>query len=175
MASKELKKINAFREFRTVAGINGVIRYLQTGNMPPGLNQRQTNRYIEKYNNTGFVVRNVGNLDKLFYHPNAIIDAEVCYPIVADQQAAMQQIYDDPQKGLGTGLAAFYHIVSSNYLNIKKELTDTFLRRHVDYTIARLPKKIVNSPITSSTSNELWGIDHIDMSQYRGIGVHNYR
>ena len=142
MASKELKKINAYTEFRTVQGINDVILYLQTGNIQANLNQRQTNRYIQKYNNTGFLVRNVANVDKLFYHPNALIDAEVCLPIVANQQAAMQEIYDDNQKGLGTGLSSFYHQVSLKYLNIKKALTDKFLRQHVDYSIARLRKKL---------------------------------
>ena len=33
----------------------------------------------------------------------------------------------------------------------------------------------MNKPFVTNTSNELWGIDFIDMSTYRGIGVHNYR
>ena len=64
--SKELKKINAYREFRTVAGINDIIIYLQTGNIPAGLNQRQTARYIEKYNQTGFIVRNIAKFQNFF-------------------------------------------------------------------------------------------------------------
>ena len=174
MASKELKKLNAYPEFRTVAGINAIIVYLQTGVLPP-LNHRQTLAYLRKYNQTGFVVRMINNVATLFYHPNTIIDSEVCLPIVANQQAAIQGVYNDIQTGLGSGLSAFYHQVSLKYLNIKKALTDAFLRKHVDYAITRLPKKIVNRPIVTTTSNELWGIDLIDMSTYRGIGVHNFR
>ena len=48
--SKELKKINAYREFQTVAGINGIITYIQTQVLSNGLNQRQT--ALEHYFNT---------------------------------------------------------------------------------------------------------------------------
>lgn len=167
VASAELKKLNNYPEFKTAAGINSIMVYSQSNNnariYPNNVNtNRQKQRYNEKYNgNSGFVVQNA----TLFYRkPNLGIDLEVVYPNEREQK--IRSIYDDATKGLGTGLSQFYQQVSMKYLNIKKENTDTFLRKQGDYVVTRLPRKQINSPIIAKIPNERWGIDLIDMSAY---------
>ncbi len=42
MTTNELKKLNHYPEFRTDAGIDKVINFLNTGVLLPGMNARQT-------------------------------------------------------------------------------------------------------------------------------------
>jgi hypothetical protein len=167
VASAELRKLNNYPEFKTNAGINSIMVFIQSNNnariFPNNIHtNRKKQRYNEKYNgNSGFVVQNA----TLFYRkPNLGIDLEVVYP--NEKQQKISSIYNDVTKGLGTGLSQFYQQVSMKYLNIKKEDTDTFLRKQGDYVVTRLPRKQINAPIIAKIPNERWGIDLIDMSSY---------
>ena len=53
-----------------------------------------------------------------------------------------------------------------SYLNIPKEITEDFLRGQGDYTVAKIPHKLVNKPITTKVSNERWGVDLFDLTIY---------
>ena len=165
MSSQELKKLNHYPEFRTNNGINDIITFIANGNLPNGLNPRQTARYNIKFGvNSGFVVRNHNGQQTLFYNPNANIDLEVVRP--NQRQQFIQQIYNDVQRGLGNGLSAFYHQIAISYLNIPKTITDDFLKSQGDYLVGVVPHKLVNKPITSRVPNERWGVDLIDMRPY---------
>ena len=123
--TQELKRLNHYPEFQTDPQINQVIHYINTGVFPPGLNQRQQNRYAQKFN--GFLVQ----FGLLRYRPNPNINLVVC--LNANKQVVMQNIFNNIRRGLGQGLASFYHQVCDSYLNIKKSDTDDFLRRQGDY------------------------------------------
>ena len=116
--TQELKTLNHISEFRTDAGINQIINYINTGNFPPGLNQRQQNRYAQKFNN--FIVQH----GMLKYYPNPNINLIVC--LNANKAMVIQNIYDNIRRGLGTGLASFYHQVCATHLNIKKVIQTPF-------------------------------------------------
>ena len=48
-------------------------------------------------------------------------------------------------------METFYKSVSSQYLNIRKELTDEFLQLQGDYIVGKVPKKQkTNAPIATS-------------------------
>lgn len=167
VASAELRKLNNYPEFKTAAGINAVMVYIQAErhNRPYPRDvdtNRKKQRYDEKFDGrSGFVVQNA----TLFYRkPGLGIDLEIVYP--EQRQQKIRSIYNDATKGLGTGLSQFYQQVSMKYLNIKKADTDTFLRKQGDYVVTRLPKKQINAPIIAKVPNERWGIDLIDMTAY---------
>jgi len=158
--TQELKSLNHIPEFRTDAGIAQVINYINTGNFPAGLNNRQQQRYAQKFN--GFVVQH----GQLKYQPNANISLTVC--LNANKQAVIQNIYNNIARGLGQGLATFYHQVASTHLNISKRETDAFLRSQGDYLITRIPRRPrVNKPIEASVPNERWAIDLVDMNAFQ--------
>ena len=170
MSSTRLRTLNSYPEFRTNASINGIINFIVNGIPPAGLNARQLQRYNQKFGvNSGFVTRN--NNQDLFYNPNANINLEVVRPV--DRQNAIQQIYDDPQQGLGKGLSTFYHQIAMSYLNISKVLTDAFLRKQGDYLVGVVPRKLVNRPILVQVSNERWAMDLIHMTAYPQVGNAN--
>ena len=88
VASAELRKLNNYPEFKTNAGINSIMVFIQSNNnariYPNNINtNRKKQRYNEKYNgNSGFVVQNA----TLFYRkPNLGIDLEVVYPNEKEQ------------------------------------------------------------------------------------------
>ena len=101
----------------------------------------------------------------LKYHPNPNINLIVC--LNANKAVVIQNIYDNIRRGLGTGLASFYHQVCATHLNIKKSDTDNFLCSQGNYMLLRIPKTPrVNKPIEAKVANERWGVDMIDMSIY---------
>ena len=157
--TQELKTLNHIPEFRTDAQIAQIIHYVNTGNFPPGLTPRQQHRYAQKFN--GFVVQH----GLLKYRPNANVNLTVC--LNANKAIVIQNIYNNIQRGLGQGLASFYHQVCQSYLNIKKSDTDDFLRRQGDYQITRIPRKArINKPIQAEVPNERWGVDLIETTSY---------
>jgi len=158
--TQRLKSLNHIPEFATDAGIAQVINFINTGNFPAGLNNRQQQRYAQKFN--GFVV----HAGVLRYNPNPSINLAVCLNI--NKQAQIQNVYNNISRGLGQGLASFYHQVCATHLNITKQETDTFLRKQGDYMITRIPRKPrVNKPIEASVPNERWAIDLIDMNAFQ--------
>ena len=170
MTTRELKKLNKYPEFETNAGIDGIIDFITSdyNDYPDRLiTQRQRNRYFEKFGaQSHFEVRNVNDEPTLFYHPAAQINLAVARPSQRERETKMQQIYNDPARGLGVGLGQFFHQVAMSYLNIPKKATDEFLKRQGDYTVTRLPRKQVNAPIVAKSPNERWGIDFIDLRPY---------
>ena len=90
--TQKLKSLNHIPEFATDAGIAGVINFINTGNFPPGLNNRQQQRYTQKFN--GFVVTH----GVLQYNPNPTINLAVC--LNANKQAQIQNIYNNISRGL---------------------------------------------------------------------------
>ena len=166
--TQRLKTLNHYEEFSTDAQIAQIRHYVQTGNVPAGLNLRQRNRYAQKFN--GFVVQH----GVLKYHPNPNINLTVC--LNANRNVVIQNIYNNIQRGLGQGLASFYRQVCETHLNIKKSETDAFLRRQADYQITRIPKRPrVNKPIQAEVPNERWGVDMIDMNAYASPANHMRR
>ena len=172
MTSQNLKRLNHYPEFRTDAGITQIIDFIANDVDPQGLNERQLERYQEKFGNaSGFQV----TLDDqhLFYHPNANIDLEVVKP--DERQEKMELVFDDIQRGLGKGLSSFYHEIAMSYLNIPKKVTDDFLRSQGDYTVGIVPHRLVNKPIITKVPNERWGVDLINMEAYVGPANQNRR
>ena len=165
MTTNELKKLNHYPEFRTDARIDEVINFLNTDVLLPGMNARQTAAWNAKFGpGSGFIVRAIAGNNQLFYNPNANFDLEVARP--GNKVNRMNLIYNNLQRGLGTGLSTFYHQVCMSYLGILKRETDAFLKQHGDCTVTRIPVKHINKPIVTERPKEIWGVDLIDMTSY---------
>jgi len=159
MAQVTIKNVNRYPEFQSNVKINGVINFIQTGNIPHGIRNQQ--RYTQKYGQgSGFAVLN----NELIFNVNPNKFLTVARP--QDKNQILTNIYNDETKGLGVGLTQFYEQVKNDYLNISKRLSDNFLKGQGDYQIGRLPFKATNRPIRAQSSNQIWAIDLIDMSAY---------
>ena len=146
MATQAVKRINAYQ--MNNADINDAIAFINSGYVlfPAGMNARQRARFNQKFGaGTGFIVAG----GELRYNPNPNINLPIARPLQV--QNILQNIYALDNEGLGKGLETFYKSVSSQYLNIRKELTDEFLQLQGDYIVGKVPKKQkVNAPIVTS-------------------------
>ena len=171
MLITNLKELQSYREFQTIASINQVRTAVINNVAPAGLTQIQTNRFNQKFLNNEWEVVNTPldrranpahGANRLIYRPNNRISLIVAYP--DEREMYMNRIFRDRKRGIGIGLQAFYYQVALSYLNIQKKYTDTFLRSKGNYEIQKQPFNKVVKPILSKTPNERWSMDLIDMS-----------
>lgn len=168
---RNLKQINAYPEFRTIAGINLVRTAVQNNMAPGGLTPTQSARFNQKFLNGDWVVVGVplnkraipghGN-PRLKYRPNPKINLLVAYP--DEREIYLNRIWKNRQRGFGVGLQAFYIQVALTHLNIQRKYTDDFLKSKGNYQIQKTPITKVIKTIKTKTVNERWGMDLIDMS-----------
>ena len=128
MATQAVKRINAYQ--MNNADINDAIAFINSNYVlfPPAMNARQRARFNQKFGlGTGFIVAG----GQLRYNPNPNINLPIARPLQI--QNILRNIYALDNEGLGKGLETFYKSVSSQYLNIPKELTDEFLQLQGDY------------------------------------------
>ena len=131
-----LRKLNAYPEWKSKNKIDDVAKYIKDGEMPTDIKTKlQKQRYKDKYGANDFVVKRVGNKQRLFYNPSPRLSLEVLYP--EEKEDILSKLYTDPTLGQGIGIRQFYSLVSSKYLNItRKEVTD-FLRKQGNYSVTR--------------------------------------
>ena len=97
--------------------IDDVLAFKTTGNVPNHIKTKA--RFRKKW--TPFYIRE----NHLIYRPlelKVIIDAD-------EKQEVMKTLYDNDRFGVGSGIAQFYHIICSKYLNIKRKDVADFLKR----------------------------------------------
>jgi len=179
MTSVELRKLNAYPEWRDNNKIVAVINYvqaIQNNNPNPPVNaqlyptQRQQARFIQKFQQGFSVVVNAFNQRVLYYRPTeqpnqpSRISLRVLFP--NQHQIILTANYNSEVDGLGTGKNSFYNKIASKYLGITRDECRNYLQKQGNYTITRPLKKVVNKPVLAKTSNERWGMDIADMSNY---------
>ena len=161
-----LKKFNAYPEWKSKNKIDDVATYIKDGEMPTYVKTKlQKQRYKDKYGANDFVVKRVGNKQRLFYNPSPRLSLEVLYP--EEKENILSKLYTDPTLGQGIGIRQLYSLVSSKYLNItRKEVTD-FLRKQGNYSVTRpYNKSKYNKPVLAQSPNERIGMDTIKMARY---------
>ena len=100
----QLRQFNHYNEFRTSAGIDDVLHYINSGHVavPPGLTPEQTLSFTFRFApNSGFVSRIVHGQQQLFYNQNTF-DMEVVRP--ENKEARMLVIFNDPASCYEVGL-----------------------------------------------------------------------
>ena len=78
----------------------------------------------------------------------------------------LNEIYNDPNLGLGLGIVSFYNIVKNKYIGIIRDDVEKFLKNQTVYQITKEPRKGINKPIITTYPNERWAIDLVDMKIY---------
>jgi len=130
-------------------------QFILTKNNPIDLDDRQLKRFRDRFK-SGYTVK-----DNKIYHKGLELVAQ------EDINDKLQELYDDPNLGLGFGIASFYHVVINKYIGIKRDDIEEFLKNQTVYQLTKEPHKGVNKPILSSFPNERWAIDLVDMNPYK--------
>ena len=168
--SRQMRMLNAYPEWRNNNSYNTVSNFIQNDVIPAHLNNRQRNTFINKFQHN-FIVNN----NHIYYQPplennpaNHRLSIKVLRP--TEHENALNEIYQNIQRGLGEGQTEFYHQVCQSYIGITRKEAVQFLKKHSDYQLTRPIKKTVNKPIITRASNERWQIDVIDLTAYRQLG-----
>ena len=119
LQSNDIKRLNAYSEFKTDQGIDGVIAYLNSKAnnddplvYPANITRRQKNRYDEKYGHNFIVVDN-----EIKYEPaqhNGVVNpVKISLVVVRPEmkQAKLQALYLNVKLGMGVGINQFYYQV----------------------------------------------------------------
>jgi hypothetical protein len=137
--------------------IKQVKEYLRTRILPESLdNSGKKKRFLAKWEKN-FKIEN----DKLVYSPLNLI-------VVPDDKRndVLKKIYEDITQGPAQGIDLFYARVRDKYLNIRRSDVSTFLKSQKVYQITKSQNHTINKPIMSSSPNERYGIDCINMVSY---------
>jgi hypothetical protein len=78
----------------------------------------------------------------------------------------LKSIYEDITTGVGQGISMFYKRVRDSYLNIRRSNVSAFLKSQKVYQITKSQNHILNKPIMSSSPNERYGLDCINLVSY---------
>jgi hypothetical protein len=76
---------------------------------------------------------------------------------------SLKSIYEDIKQGPGQGISLFYKLVRDSYLNIRRSDVSVFLKNQKVYQITKSQNFTTNKPIMSSSPNERYGINCINM------------
>ncbi len=134
-----------------------VKEYLNTRQLPDSLdNSGKKRRFLAKWEKDFKIVN-----DKLVYIPLNLI-------VIPDDERDMvlKKIYEDITLGVGQGIDMFYGRVRDKYLNIRRSDVSSFLKNQKMYQITKSQNHIQNKPIMSSSPNERYGIDCINMVSF---------
>ena len=86
-----------------------VKQYIKYGKIPNDLNDIQLKRFVDRFK-YGYTLKN----NTIYYKNLELIPEE-------DLKEKLEQLYDDPNIGLGLGISSFYKIVISKYIGIKRD------------------------------------------------------
>ena len=188
MTSKELRKLNAYPEWKDFDKYEDVKLYAASRGIAPqypdNITSQQKRRFIEKFRDFQVGIRNDNTItfydindpefgeerfqqSKLYYNPSNRITIEVVIPEDEDyRNEIMKRIYESDRGGLGVGLNSFYAKVCLDYLGITRQETRDFLKRQGNYQITRPYIKVVNQPILAKVPNERWEMDVLYINKY---------
>ena len=99
----------------TNENIEKIKNYIKNGKIPNDLNDIQMKRFIERFK-YGYTLSN----NKIFYKHLELISNE-------DMNEKLNEIYNDPNLGLGLGIVSFYNIVKHKYIGIICKFSTTIL------------------------------------------------
>jgi hypothetical protein len=188
MTSKELRKLNAYAEWKDFDKYEDVKLYAASRGIAPqypdNITSQQKRRFIEKFRDFQVGIRNNNTItfydindpefgeekfrqSKLYYNPSNRITIEVVIPQDEHyRNEIMKRIYESDRGGLGVGLNSFYAKVCLDYLGITRQETRDFLKRQGNYQITRPYIKVVNQPILAKVPNERWEMDVLYINKY---------
>ena len=160
MDERDLVKLNNYDFSR--ANIDNIRRYLETGKEPD-------TDYKHFYKRKVFKDR--FNADTWEFDGNYLIYKPTGMTVIANEdiEQYLNDLYKDPQIGIGKGIQSLYDLVVDNgIIGISKARIKEFLLKQASYQFTAKEKKLVNKPIIARYPNERWSADLIDMASYSG-------
>ena len=143
--------------FDTDDSIDTLIHFLHTGRLP---NEIKRNKYITKFR--GFYLQN----GKLMYDNREVIKK-------AEIEDTLNNLFENDNNTLAKGVTALYKYICSRYINITRSEVQAYLQNTPQYQMSKKFIYKTNKPITATTTNKLWNIDLIDMTNYVGHNTFN--
>jgi transposase InsO family protein len=140
--------------------IPAIINYLNTGNLPANMTQRQKDTFVNNFSDFNAV-------DNRLFHP----DGREVIPKTRTNQV-LNQLYTEV---FGFGQNAFYKIVLNEFINITITEVKNFLRSKESYQLTRRVRKPAVKTQKFTEENQGWAIDLIDMSSYNSVANQNYK
>jgi IS30 family transposase len=137
--------------------ITQVKEYLRTRKLPESLdNSGKRKRFLAKWEKD-FKIEN----DKLVYTPLNLI-------VVPDDErdVVLKKIYEDITQGVGQGISLLYKRIRDKYLNIRRSDVSAFLKSQKVYQMTKSQNHTINKPIMSSSPNDRWALDCINLVSY---------
>ena len=140
----------------TRSSIENIILYIRSGGtkLPIDLDQRQRDRFIEKYSNDFSIDR-----DKLIYKP---LNLEVVPE--EEKTIRLEEIFSSPES-IGKGINNFHHMVLRKYLGIPRQCIIDFLRSKPQYQLFQKKPTIVSKSIYPTYPLQYVAIDLVDMTE----------
>jgi transposase InsO family protein len=83
-----------------------------------------------------------------------------------ERNMVLKKIYEDITLGVGQGIDMFYGRVRDKYLNIRRSDLSTFLKSQKLYQITKSQNHTINKPIMTSSPNERWALDCINLVSF---------
>jgi N-glycosylase/DNA lyase len=129
----------------------------------------QNEKYYAKFKNEPFNKFELLN-DEIIYKPNKFIVIES----EKQKQEVLDKLFNDDTNTFGKGVVGFYKYVSSKYINITRQQVSLYLATKGVYQMSQSITKRINKPIISKYPNQMWGIDLIDLNDYKNVNA-NWR
>ena len=145
--------------FKSDSMIDDLITYFKTKRMPSSTNPSAFLKRAKE-----FMLKD-GEL-KLIKTGHTVVKA-------SDRYKVMTELYNDIKLGSAKGILAFYKLVVSKYINIRRSDVDEFLKKQSYYQLQQPLSYIKSQPITATYSNQLYAIDLIDMELYENYNSRN--
>lgn len=138
--------------FKSDSMIDDLITFLKTGITPPLKNKTNFYQRAKEFTlqNNQLVLKETGHI---------VVKA-------SDRDKVMEQLYNNIELGSGKGILAFYKLVASKYINIRRSDCEEFLKKQPYYQLQQPLKHVINKPIVSTYPNQIYAIDLIDMELY---------
>ena len=141
----------------SVQSLADIRAYLLHQTLPESLNTAQKKRRFKQKWAQDWAIES----GKLIYKPLNLT-------VVPDDErdSVLKKLYEDITQGVAQGITLLYKRVRDKFLNIRRSDVSAFLKAQIPYQITQPQNHIVNKPIMSSSPNDRWGIDCINMVSY---------
>ena len=101
--------------------------------------------------------------NNIFYKPTKLIVIEN----ETQKQKVLEELFNDDTNTIGKGVVAFYKYVISKYIGITREDVNQYLSTKGYFQMSQSITKRINKPIIAKYPNQMWGIDLIDLNDYK--------
>jgi hypothetical protein len=120
-------------------------------------------KYLLKFKSEPFNKFILDNDDQIIYKPKKLIVIETD----EQKEKVLETLFSDDTNTIGKGVVAFYKYVISKYIGITRTDVNQYLSTKGYFQMSQSITKRINKPIIARFPNQMWGIDLIDLNDYK--------